>query len=986
MPENAVPGEVSIALRTLTRRLIGARNPAKLRSFVRSTFFEIKQASGEGADMMLDIRQLLRQIGQDLSVSDAPAIWTQWTRFGGLSRPAAHHPASVGDLRALPPETIPDRTQRLRVDLALGVLYPDKSLDHLSHDVDGILTQHDLGGVVASIIADARRGVIRSDRAAGLPPGFDRILAWVLAARDIRLTPVRRDECLQVALSLAQQSPSDDDKARLLQWLATVHGGLDDLALLRTMDLLESVQSDLPMANALDTCVRMLTSPPYRGRHLDEIAARLTRAARSCVRSGARCRALSAAAESTVAIGQAPTALTLLGEAAHTLSLMPAGFDRTAAVASWLRTVATLVSDTRDAGPAMRPLIDRLVTADPRPELMMALAGVQLAEGDINVARATVATAARSAIGAGSTRVLVQAIVELTGILAKPTSSDLDETLDAAFGELIKTVADRRWRINLFALRSVAAPRYRLNLVREITEVADPVDRAETILKLAEAPYAASEQVVAAVLPDALADLVRRSQWPAVSILARTALLAGRFDVLTAAVDVVDAQSVRAIASALAPVDEASLIRWADPEPAPSSMPPQTWLLGRGGRDPEKVPMEAGWLFGPTPGDAAHDPSAVEGLALLLDNIGVAGLEPTALTAAWRDAEPQLSPEGTMHYWSGWTRIHVALGDEDQAIRACHRLLETFRRHPRTALDVQSTALAGMPDFLIRYWLDQVTHELLNVRGRDPIRATMNVVCSCHLACLLPPGELEETAVPPLFLGTANAPGGACQTLAWSWFALVGQRHQLELTMDGQQDTVVNHAVLHCGVTGRQPGTDVPDQSRLLAEAAINFFRCGIADSATSLLASAIAAVAPHSDRNNTAFYLAEAWAACHRHRANDAMDLRPGLEQKLDAVDLAQEALLLADARVGRRPWSLVAPRLGPVALERIVRGYRRAGQLPMPDELAAVLEAALPYPAIADHICATVLAYDKDADRADIYRRLKPLGDRANWRNEVS
>jgi hypothetical protein len=162
--------------------------------------------------------------------------------------------------------------------------------------------------------------------------------------------------------------------------------------------------------------------------------------------------------------------------------------------------------------------------------------------------------------------------------------------------------------------------------------------------------------------------------------------------------------------------------------------------------------------------------------------------------------------------------------------------------------------------------------------------------------------------------------------------------------------------------------------SRFLAEAAANFFRCGAVDCASALLRQAVDAFPQTSERDRTAFFLAEAWAECFRHRADLALDIRPELERRLiDTGGLAP--LLVTEARAGIRKWSEVATVLGRDLLEQITMTYGRDERLPETDELSAVLDAALEHEPAADRLCALVLAYDELTDRSDVHDRLKSL-----------
>jgi hypothetical protein len=966
--------EVAIAFRTLTARLVQSRNPTKLRRFVKSSFFQLKQQSEAGSDLISDIRLLVRQVGQSLDAADAPSIWSQWIRYGQASTgPDARSldSSSWADVRGLARERTPDPALWMRKNLAAGVLYPDRSLTKIPPDAAGTLDSGDLGGVVASIIADSQRDVINRDRSTVLPDGFDRILAWVLAGRTA---------CLSRALSLSLESPRDTDRLRLLRWLSIIAPGLDRAVLPMAVSVLESIRADGLVPEAIQACARIFMASAHESRAADpaDLAA-LVVIANRCVRPDARSRALCAVAVLAAQAGQSRIAISLLDDASRLSSQPTADNGRNVALIDWFSAAGRSAHAVHPAQLAIDLSLDRLIDQDLEPGPMAALAGLQLARGDEDKARHTLNTAVKAAVDSGKMRILNEVIKELGDILTRPIPAAWYQELDPLFTHLLGEVPDARVRVGHLVGRLVAAPACVDAVVQEILGINDPSERAELMHRFLEEPIPHAEAIVAAVLPSTFTALVQRSQWPQISMLSRIALLSGSLPALAKVSGTTTAkapeQATRAVAAALAPVDEASLVRWAGPAPvAAPAIPPQTWLASLIGHSPEAAAQGVESIMTATTPVGQRAVALLEGLTLLLEHAELTGEDIAASVTGFQEALGPLPPETALYSLCRCTRILATLGERERAVRSCHRLLETFRRHPRAALDMHSNGLIHMPAYLVEYWHDQLTHELLN-HPPDSMRVLLNAVSGSHMALSLAPRTLKSATLNALFLGTANSPTGTGRILAWSWLALVGHRHALSFTMDGREDTIVNHAIAHCTLPGDSYSlSDLGTLSRFLAEAAANFFRCGAVDCASALLSQAVDAFPQTSERDRTAFFLAEAWAECFRHRADLALDIRPELERRLmDAGGLAP--LLVTEARAGIRKWSEVATALGRDLLEQITMTYGRDERLPETDELSAVLDAALEHEPAADRLCALVLAYDELADRSDVHDRLKSL-----------
>jgi hypothetical protein len=975
--------EIAIAFRTLTARLVQSRNPTKLRRFVKSSFFQKKQQSEVGSDLISDIRLLVRQVGQGLDAADTPLIWSQWICYGQASTgPGAPSldSSSWADVRSLARERTPDPALWMRKNLAAGVLYPERSLARIPPDAAGSLDSDDLGGVVASIIADSQRDVITGDRSTVLPEGFDRILAWVLAGRTGSTMGTRRTACLSRALSLSLESPRDTDRLRLLRWLSIITPRLDRAILPMAVSVLESIRADGLVPEATQACARILMASAHEScAAYPADLADLVIIANRCVRPDARSRALCAVAVLAAQTSQNRTAISLLGDASRLSSQLTTGNGRNVALIDWFSAAARSAHAVHPAQLAIDLSLERLIDQDPEPGPMAALAGLQLATGDEDSARHTLSTAVRAAVDSGKMRLLNEVIRELGDILTRPIPAACYQEFDPLFKHLLGEVPNARARIGHLVSRLAATPAYVDAVVREILGLNDPSERAELMHRFLEDPIPHAEAIVTAVLPSTFAALVQRSQWPQISTLSRSALLSGSLPALAKASGATAAkapeQAIRAVAAALAPVDEASLVRWAGPAlVAAPAIPPRTWLASLVGHSPEAAAEGVKRIMTTTTPVGQRALALLEGLTLLLEQAELKGEDIAASVTAFQEALGPLPPETALYSLCRSTRILASLGERERAVRSCHRLLETFRRHPLAALDMHSNGLIHMPAYLVEYWHDQLTHELLNPPP-DSMRVVINAVSGSHMALSLAPGTLKAAMLQRLFLGTANSPTDTGRTLAWSWLALVGHHHELSFTVDGREDTIVNHAIAAC--TRRDDSYSMSDLgtfSRFLAEAAANFFRCGAVDCASALLRQAADAFPQTSERDRTAFFLAEAWAQCFRHRADLALDIRPELERRLmDAGGLAP--LLVTEARAGVRKWSEVATPLGRDLLEQITMAYTRDEWLPQADELSALLESALEHEPAADRLCALVLAYDELADRADVHDRLESL-----------
>jgi hypothetical protein len=975
--------EIAIAFRTLTARLVQSRNPTKLRRFVKSSFFQLKQQSEVGSDLISDIRLLVRQVGQGLDAADAPSIWSQWFCYGqtstGPDAPSLDS-SSWADVRGLARERIPDPALWVRKNLVAGVLYPERSLARIPPDAAGTLVSDDLGGVVASIIADSQRDVITGDRSTVLPEGFDRILAWVLAGRRESTAGAGRTACLSRALSLSLESPRDTDRLRLLRWLLIIAPRLDRAVLHTAVSVLESIRADGLVPEATQACARTFMASAHEPCAADPAnLADLVIIANRCVRPDVRSRALCAVAGLAAQAGQSRTAISLLGDASRLSSQLTTGNGRNVALIDWFSAAARSAYAVHPAQLAIDLSLERLIDQDLEPGPMAALAGLQLARGDEDSARHTLSTAVRVAVDSGKMRLLNDVIKELGDILTRPIPAAFYQELDPLFTHLLGEVPNARARVGHLVSRLAATPALVDPVVREILGLNDPSERAELMHRFLEEPIPHAEAIVTAVLPSTFAALVQRSQWPQISMLSRIALLSGSLPALAKASGATAAnapeQASRAVAAALAPVDEASLVRWAGPAlVAAPAIPPQTWLASLVGHSPEAVAQGVKSIMTTTPPIGQRSLALLEGLTLLLEHADLTGDELAASVAAFQEALGPLPPEAALYSLCRCTRILASLGARERAVRSCHRLLETFRRYPRAALDIQSNGLVRMPTYLAEYWHDQLTHELLN-RPPDSMRVVLNAVSGSHMALSLAPGTLKPAILQRLFLGTANSPTGTGRILAWSGLALVGHRHALSFNMGGREDTIVNHAIASCTLRGDSYSmSDLRTFSRFLGEAAANFFRCGAIDCASALLRQAVDAYPQASERDRTPFILAEAWAECFRHRVDLALDMRPELERRLtDAGGLAP--LLVTEARAGVRNWPEVATALGRELLEQITLTYGRDERLPHADELSAVLGAALEYEPAADRLCALVLAYHEPADRGDVHDRLKSL-----------
>jgi len=972
--------EVAIAFRTLTARLVQSRNPTKLRRFVKSSFFQKKQQAEVGSDLISDIRLLVRQIGKGLDAADAPSVWSQWICYGqtstGSGAPSLDS-SSWADVRGLARERTPDPALWMRKNLAAGVLYPERSLTSIPPDAAGALDSDDLGGVVASIIADAQRDVINHDRSTALPEGFDRILAWILAGRTGSTTGAGRTACLSRALSLALESPRDTDKLRLLRWLSIITPRLDRAILPMAISVLESIRADGLIPEAIQACARILMASAHESCAADpaDLAA-LVIIANRCVRPDARPRALCAVAVLAAQAGQSRTAVSLLDDASRLSSQLTTDNGRNVALIDWFSAAGWSTHAVHPAQLAIGLSLERLIDQDLEPGPMTALAGLQLARGDEDSARHTLDTAVRTAVDSGKIRLLNEVIRELGDILTRPIPAAWYQELDPLFAHLLGEVPDARARVGHLVSRPVATPAYVDAVVREILGLNEPSERAELMHRFLEEPIPNAEAIVAAVLPSTFTALVQRSQWPQISMLSRIALLTGSLPALAKASMTITAkapeEAARAVAGALAPVDEASLVRWASPAlVAAPAVPPQTWLASLVGHSSEAAAEGVKSIMTTTPPVGQRALALLEGLTLLLEHAELTGEDLAASVADFHEALGSLPPDAALYSLCRCTRILASLGERERAVRSCHCLLETFRRHPRAALDMHSNGLLRMPAYLVEYWHDQLTHELLN-RPPDSMRALLNAVSGSHMALSLAPRTLNPTTLQALILGTANSPTETGRILAWSWLALVGHRHELSFTMGGREDTIVNHAIAHCTLGDSPPMPDLGTSSRFMAEAAANLFRCGAVDCASTLLRQAVDAFPQTSERDRTPFFLAEAWAACFRHRADLALDLRPELERRLmDAGGLTP--LLVTEARAGVRKWSEVATALGPDLLDQITMTYGRDERLPQADELSVVLDAALEHEPAADRLCALVLAYDELADRDDMHDRLE-------------
>ena len=975
--------EVAIAFRTLTARLVQSRNPTKLRRFMKSSFFQKKEQSEAGSDLISDIRLLVRQVGQSLDAADAPSIWSQWIRYGQASTgpdTLSLDSSSWADASGLAREGIPDSALWMRKNLAAGVLYPERSLPSVPPDAAGALDSDDLGGVVASIIADARRDVINRDRSAVLPEGFDRILAWVLAARTRSTTGAGRTACLSRALSLSLESPRETDKLRLLRWLSIIAPRLDSAILPMAVSVLGSIRADDLVPEAIQACARILMASAHESCAADPAdLADLVVIANRCVRPDSRSQALCAVAVLAAQAGHIRTVISLLDDASRISSRLTSDNGRNVVLIDWFSAAGTSAHAVHPAQLAIDLSLERLIDQDLEPGPMTALAGLQLARGDEDKARHTLNTAVRAAVGSGKMRLLNEVIRELGDILTRPIPAAWYQELDPLFTHLLGEVPDARVRVGHLVSRLVAAPEYVDAVVREILGLNDPSERAELMHRFLEEPIPNAEAIVAAVLPSTFTALVQRSRWQQISMLSRIALLSGSLPALAKAAGTTTAnapeQVTRAVAAALASVDEASLVRWAGPALAATpAVPPQTWLASLIGHSPEAAAQGVKCILTTTQPVGQRALALLEGLTLLLEHAELTGEDIAASVTAFQEALGPLPPEAALYSLCRCTRILALLGERERAVRSCYRLLETFRRHPRAALDVHSNGLLRMPGYLVEYWHDQLSHELLN-RPPDSMRAVLNAVSGSHMALSLAPGTLKSPTLEALFLGTANSPTETGRILAWSWLALVGHRHELSFTVGAREDTVVNHAIAHCTRPGDSYSmSDLGTFSRFLAEAAANFFRCDAVDCAFALLRQAVDAFPQTSERDRTSFFLAEAWAACFRHRADLALDLRAELERRLmDAGGLTP--LLVTEARAGVREWSEVATALGRDLLEQITMTYGRDERLPQADELSAVLDAALEYEPAADRLCALVLAYGELADRDDVHDRLKGL-----------
>jgi hypothetical protein len=975
--------EVAIAFRTLTARLIQSRNPTKLRRLVKSSFFQKKQQSEFGSDLISDIRLLVRQVSQSLDVADAPSIWSQWIRYGQtLTDPGVPSLdfSSWADARGLARERTPDSALWMRKNLAAGALYPERSLTRIPPDAAGALDSDDLGGVVASIIADSQRDVINRDRATALPEGFDRILAWVLAGRTASRTGAGRTVCLSRALSLSLESPRDTDKLRLLRWLSIVTPGFDRAILPMAVSVLESIRADGLVPEAIQACARILMASAHESRIADPAdLADLVVIANRCVRPDAKSRALCAVSVLAAQADSSGKVISLLEDASRLSAQLTTYNGRNVALIDWFSAAGRSAHAVHPAQLAIDPSLERLIDQELEPGPMAALAGLQLAMGGEDSARHTLSTAVRAAVDSEKMRFLNEVIRELGDILTRPIPAAWYQELDLLFTQLLGEIRDVRVRVGHLVSRLVATPSYVDPVVREILNLDDPSERTELMHRFVEEPIPNAETIVAAVLPSTFTALVQRSQWPQISMLSRIALLSGSLPALAKASATTTAkapkQASRAVAAALAPVDEASLVRWAGPAlDAAPAIPPQTWLASLIGHFPGAAAEGVKSIMTTTPPIGQRSLAVLEGLTLLLEHAQLTGEELAASVAAFQEALGPLPPEATLYSLCRCTRILASLGERERAIRSCHRLLETFRRYPRTALDMHSNGLVRMPTYLAEYWHDQLTHEFLN-HPPDSMRMVLNAVSGSHMALSLAPGTLKSATLGHLFLGTANSPTGPGRILAWSWLALVGHRHALSFTMDGREDTIVSHAIAACTLRGDSyPMSDLGTSSRFLAEAAANLFRCGAVDCASALLRQAMDAYPQTSDRDRTPFILAEAWAECFRHRADLALDIRPELERRLmDAGELAP--LLVTEARAGVRRWPEVATALGQELLEQITLTYGRDERLPQADELSAVLDAALEHEPAADRLCALVLAYHELADREDVHDRLKSL-----------
>lgn len=939
------------AFRNRVQHAILAGDSSFVQPILRSRFFERKECSEDASGLVSDFEILFAAVGSSVPVEDAPLVWVQWLKYGYTSegldsllhRVRRGEPPDPVTIRAV---IVPSERMRLRYAMVASspVLLPASLLPEVNA---ASLDSFDLGGVVAALAADAQRGRFDPAASAALP-GFDAVLAWLLAARGSSL-PSARLRCMEIALDIAEDAQGDAP-LRCLTWLAAFESQDRGACLARVAALLNTLSSDalLPaVLGAADDIVREL-DPSTPGA--DAIAQAVTQSALHCLRPSAAVRALARASGTLASLGRAESE-ELLRRAIHRMR------DSKRRTGSEADECALLLSRAQ--------LIPRRCIDDPgaaqgdTPAILAALAALRAAEGNEAEAQKILQHAVEAT---SSTPESAHAeFLEVTGeILARNLAGDLRQDFRFAAESVVQLLPYRSRQVAALASAFGAEPDVAPQIALVLGAMSDYRERTDALARLAEIPYAGIGAVLDLVLADTMRALERNGDQSAVAMLARIALLGDRSGSLSPWNPKQRSSNARrSLAAALMLRKLSVAADWVDRSGHNRLLPTRTSVAVFA---KEHGTDSAACLETLFPELATVDGRALwEALALAFRRFPAFAPELRRIIAAIPEPSPTSAAEDIVRTEAYRAEVLALTGFDDAATLAINRVLAACRRDPDAAIRVHQELFLAASAPLARGWIERVTTDLLN-RHSDADSAVKAVI-SNQMALHLPSDEVRSS-LPLLFLGSANISSAGRRHLAMTWLARCGQKHACRFNLEDKDDTLLAHCLRFVEVGAGPLGIDSLT-SFCLAAAAENLDAIGEWRAAAQLINEALRYLHRSAEGDGTPFELADAWIRLHDGAPDVAESLWPEFRSGLSGRADGREAALLCEAVAQRRPWNDVIRDLAPMTLARLVRRACLGDAMLSPLVTGALLEACRGLHDFADLLCANVIVHN-DSDLA--------------------
>jgi hypothetical protein len=958
-------GTIAYSLRNCVRHAVLSRDASLVRSILRSRFFELKQRSPDSIGLVSDVDDLLCSIASFLSPEDAPLVWLQWLRFGRV-RPDIG-PMLLNATRGIYPDRVqmqaivqPDVRARLRYAL-ITCFNGSPQRDLLPGVGDNSLDEFDLGGIVASLIADASRGRFESAETSELP-GFDSILAWELAARQPSASPDARRHLRRVAFEISEERQGDSS-LRYLHWLATADRASRYLHLRDVTELLNDFRSDALLVDILRTVDDLLIDLDVPVIDAYALADAVEAAAKRCRRLSAVKQALAWASCIVKSLGRSQNADALLSAAIETNSPGDQRILEQDDIALLLAS-ARLAPVPRKEAPVFSP---RKST----PATQVVSAAILVIRGDEARGRQILANAAQG-VRSASEDALLPLLDVIGELLTRRIAGDLGVDLELLHRSAVSELSDPELRVVHQAKLLGVISGIDEEIISAFRQIEDPRSRLSLLERLAAMPCRNLKMVMSHLAAETFSYSKQAESEEEVARLARIVLLTGGPQSLLLRLRSASGstKATRSVAAAQMVNDYGAASDWVGPLVDRRLVPTRT-LLAIFAHLPKNALIDQLMRFIPQLPVVSGDAGGVaEALALLFRHRPVT--EPTIQQALGNILEPEtaLPIEARLRCEAQQAEVLACADSREAALQAVNRVFQSCRLEPAAALRNHRDLLYRVPSFVAEHWINRMTHELLN-RPPDIRRAVMNAVTSNMLALQLPAAKVNAQL---LFLGSANLSPVGGRRLAISWLARCGHQHGLRITVDGVEDSLL--AMCRAFTSSSLPELNIEaEASMYLAMAAENFVACSEGLVAKQLLEHSLELLPRSLQRDRAPFRIADAWTALSRRFPNDAVTFWPKLEEALGRHTEGGEALLLLEMRSGRCGWGNAVGALSEATLTELSRRASIADEPASREEFAALLKANLGHEQLADLICASLILRGTDLHFDTELALLKPL-----------